>query len=144
MLGRHCAWITKPHGNISQSPFLLANVGGALVFSCNYDYKLLSLSNHLPNFYKEIISRLQNIIASTPQSKNDVLAQIIWNNKFLTVDKKSVYFPCWHRAGIVKIPDLFDEEKNCFLSFESLCGKFQASFNFIHYCSLLSSIPSFF
>ena len=35
---------------------LLANVGGAFLFKCNYDCKLLCLSEHLPRFYKDIIT----------------------------------------------------------------------------------------
>ena len=41
------------------------------------------------------------------------------------------------RAGIT-----VDEEKNCFLAFNSLCEKYNTKFNFLQYYSILSSIPS--
>ena len=75
---------------------LLVNVGGALLFQCNYDCKLLCLSKHLPRFYKDIITYWQKIAATCPENKTDVLDQVIWNNKFLIVNKISIYFPRWH------------------------------------------------
>ena len=121
---------------------LLANVGGAFLFQCNYDCKLLCLSEHLPRFYKDIITYWQKIAVSCPQNKVEVLNQVIWNNRFLIVDKKSIYFPRWHQTGIIYISDLFDAEKNCFLSFNSLCEKYNAKFNFLQYYSMLSSVPA--
>ena len=37
---------------------------------------------------------------------------------------------------------LFDEEKNCFLSCNSLCEKFTTKLNFLQHCSIISAIPS--
>ena len=126
---------------IYSNPSLLVNVGGAFLFQCNYDCKLLCLSEHLPRVYKDIITYWQKIAATCPQNKTEVLDQVIWNNKFLIVNKKSIYFPRWHQAGIIYISDIFDVEKNCFLSFNSLCEKYNTKFNFLQYYSILSSIP---
>ena len=63
------------------------------------------------------------------------------NNRFLIVNKKSIYFPHWHRAGIIHILDFFDAEKNCFLSFNSLCERCNTKLNFLQYYSILSAIP---
>ena len=70
-----------------------------------------------------------------------MLDQVNWNNRFLIVNKKSIYFPHWHRAGIIHISDLFDTEKNCFLSFNSLCKKYNTKLNFLQYYSIPSAIP---
>ena len=78
---------------------------------------------------------------STPHSKTEMMSQTIWNNKFITIDKKMVYLPHWHRAGIKQISDLFDEHENCFLPFLSLCNKYTLNYNFLRYHSLLSAIP---
>ena len=59
------------------------NVGGPELFKCNYDIGHLNLSKCLPAFYHEIITFWQDVIASNPKSKNDVLEQIVWNNKFI-------------------------------------------------------------
>ena len=95
----------------------LASVGGTELFKSNYDYNLLDLDNHLPAFYKQIIFYWQDIATAIPKNKNEVLSQPIWNNRFLTVNKKMVFFPHWYKAGIKNISDLFDSCERRFLPF---------------------------
>ena len=111
------------------------------MFQCNYGCNSLNLNKHVPSFYKDI-TYWQKITATCPQTKSEVLNQIIRNNRFLLVNKKSIYLPRWHQDGIIHISDVFDEEKNCFLSYNSLCEKFKTKLNFLQYCSIISSIPS--
>ena len=112
-------------------------------FKCNYDYNLLALDNHLPPFYKEIIFYWQDIATATPKNKNEVLSQPIWNNRLLTVNKKTVFFPHWHQAGIKEISGLsiFDSCEGQFLPFNSFRNKFNVKCNFLQYYGILSSIP---
>ena len=116
-------------------------MGGTELFKCNYDYNLLDLKNHLLEFYKQIINYWQEIASTTPHSKNKVLSQIIWNNRFITINKKIVYLPRWHKAGVKQISDLFDEYENRFLPFLSFCNKYALDCNFLQYHSLISAIP---
>ena len=109
----------------------LSTVGGTELFQCNYSYNLLDLKGPLPEFYNQIIRHWQKIVSTTPHSKTEILSQTIWNNKFITIDKKMVYLPHWHQAGIKQISDLFDEQKNCFLPFLSLCNKYRLNCNFL-------------
>ena len=131
----------------------LSTVGGTELFQCNYSYNLLDLKGSLPEFYKQIIHHCQKIVSTTPHSKTETLSQTIWNNKFITIDRKMVYLPhwnqgatfffapCWNQAGIKQISDLFDEHKNCFLPFLSLCNKYWLNCNFLQYHGLISAIP---
>ena len=119
---------------------LLANVGGPELFKCNYDIGHLNLSKCLPAFYHEIITFWQDVIASNPKSKNDVLEQIVWNNKIIKSDKKSMYLQHWCYAGILKINNLFDTQQNCSPSFDSFCNKFDVRCNFLQYFSLVNTI----
>ena len=68
---------------------LLANVGGTLLFQCNYDCNSLKLNKHLPSFYKDIITCWQKVTANCPQTKSEVLDQIIWNNSRGTQREKT-------------------------------------------------------
>ena len=136
---RLCSNSDAPWQYIPKS--LLANVGGTELFKCNYDYNLLDLDNHLPAFYKQIIFYWQDIATVTPKDKNEVLSQPIWNNRFLTVNKKMVFFPHCYRAGIKQIWDLFYSCEGHFLPFNSFCNKFNVKCNFLQYYSILSSIP---
>ena len=89
----------------------LSAASGTELFQCNYSYNLLDLNGSLPEFYKQIIHHWQKLVSTTPQNKTEILSQINWNNKFITIDKKMVYLPHWHRAGIKQISDLFDEHE---------------------------------
>ena len=136
---RLCSDSDTPQQYIPKS--LLADVGGTELFKCNYDYNLLDLDNHLPAFYKQIIFYWQDIVTATSKIKNEVLSQQIWNNRFLTVNKKMVFFPHCYRAGIKQIWDLFYSCEGHFLPFNSFCNKFNVKCNFLQYYSILSSIP---
>ena len=65
----------------------------------------------------------------------------MWNNRFLTVNKKMVFFPHWYQAEIKQISDLFDSCGDHFLPFNSFYNLFNVKFNFFQYYSILSSIP---
>ena len=103
-------------------------------FSLNYDLKYLNLK--LPTFYKDIISHWQELNKVVPTTKKDVLDQIVWNNRFITINKASVYFRNWHHAGIHKLSCLLDDYNNQFLSFNEFSQKFK-----VQYHGLLSAIP---
>ena len=80
-------------------------------------------------------------MSTTPHSKTETLSQTIWNIKLITIDKKMVHLPHWHRAGIKQISDLFNAHENCFLPFSSLRNKYALNCNFLQYYSLLSAVP---
>ena len=82
-------------------------------------------------------------MSTTPHSKTVILSETSWNNnKFITIDiRKMLYLPHWHRAGIKKISDLFDEHENCFLPFLSLRKKYTLNCDFLKYHGLTTAIP---
>ena len=119
---------------------LLSNVGGNLLFRCNYDVKYLKLNDQIPAFYRNIISYWQELNTIVPKQK-DVLNQIIWNNRFIKISNALVFFQNWQRAGILHLSSLLNESKNNFLTFNSFQLKFNVKCNFVQYYGLLSAIP---
>ena len=71
---------------------LLSNVGGNLLFQCNYNIQNLPLNENLPKIISTI-SHWQKINSTNTKTKGDMLNQIIWNNQFIQVNKSSVFFP---------------------------------------------------
>ena len=67
---------------------LLSKPGGKVLFHCNYNIKYLPTNEHLPKFYQDIISYWQEI--TTPKVKEEIMNQIIWNNRNILVDGKPV------------------------------------------------------
>ena len=89
---RLCSTPDAPWKYIPKS--FLSSVCGTDLFQCNYDFNLLDLNSQLLEFYKQIIHHWQKIVSTTPHSKTDILAQTIWNNKFITIDQKMVLYIC--------------------------------------------------
>ena len=121
---------------------LLSSVGGTLLFQCNYDTKYLKLSANLPTFYKDLISHWQELNNVVPSAKKDVCDQIVWNNRFIKINKASAYFQSWHQAGICKLSSLLDESNTRFLTFNEFLRKFKVKCNFLQYHGLVSAMPS--
>ena len=78
-------------------------VGGSLALHCNFD--TVKLKAQLPKYYKECFDVWPGLNSSTPVTFDNIMNEIIWNNKFICIDKKSV-----------KVGDLI------FLARRSLCA----------------------
>ena len=87
-------------------------VGGSLVLHCNFD--TVKLKTQLPKYYKECFDAWSALNSSTPVTFNDIMNEIIWNNKFICIDNKSVYRNDLVNLGIVKVGDLITDN-NLFL-----------------------------
>ena len=102
----------------------------------------MNLNQKLPTFYKDIISHWQELNNAVPETKKDILDQIVWNNRFVKVNKASIYFRSWHLAGVYKLSSLLEANQNQFLSFDAFLKKFKVKCNFLQYHGLLSAISS--
>ena len=73
-------------------------------------YSVLPRLSGLPlRFYKVVLNAWQRILGHTPGSKNEVENEIIWNNKFVTIAAKSIFYRSWYEAGVKYIKDLITE-----------------------------------
>jgi len=46
----------------------------------------------LPKYFKECFDALSGLNNSTPVTFDDIMNEIIWNSKFICIDKKSDYW----------------------------------------------------
>ena len=74
------------------------------VLFCNFDTRKLPV--YIPAFYKECLDAWSELKNSNVVSYEDVIDQIIWNNKNIVVDKQSLFEKHLFCQGIVKIGDL--------------------------------------
>ena len=61
-------------------------------------------------FYKELINVWEKMSTFDNMNSNDILAQLLWNNKFVKVKSKSLYTMSLVREGIKTMHDLVDIE----------------------------------
>ena len=114
------AWIKRindsnDNANWSHIPtMLLRPLGGAFLLKCNYDVKSLKVNIPIP-FYNEALHAWQIINSSAPHSKEEILNEIIWNNRFIKINGYSVYYKTWHKVGVEKLKHIICD--NEFLSY---------------------------
>ena len=90
----------------------LEPVGGKLILCCDFDLKKLPIE--LPAFYEECFKSFAKCSAAThtsiqDQNRQDLSKAIVWNNKFICIGGKSVYFKNLAEKGILRIGDLISD-----------------------------------
>ena len=142
-----CAWVKRMKEGIGKQwmeipSFYLENLGGPFIFDSDYDLCLLNLSN-MPAFYIDILKAWAEVqgLCNTDIHQNNITSSILWNNKNITIEGKSVYWKEWHTAGIDRLEDLLDGN-NSFLGYHQLCRKTGLKPPFTKFFGLISAIPS--
>ena len=90
----------------------LEPVGGKLILCCDFDLKKLPVK--LPAFYEECFKSFAKCSAANHTSVQDQIRQdlskaIVWNNKFICIGGKSVYFRNLAEKGILRMGDLISD-----------------------------------
>ena len=109
----------------------------------------------LPPFYKQCFDVWSDLNNKVPFSFQEIVNEIIWNNKFLCVDKKSVFRRDLFSIGLLKIGDLLSCSNTTTFSFINLLLNPEQSFFVMsiidsvttHWCTIIkdsSSLPIIF
>ena len=87
----------------------LRNVGGKFVLKCQFDTCKLPVS--LPVFYKDCFDAWSFLTKKDVESYGDIMNQVIWNNKNILREGRSIYLPVFHKCGIIKVGDLISNDR---------------------------------
>ena len=109
----------------------LAQYGGRFIFECNFDTRDINLTSHVPSFYRDILTVLQDLHSKNPSTAMEYLHETIWNNRFIRIDGKPVFYSSWYRKGVTKIHHLLNEKGN-FLSRPDFQRKYGLSVDFLN------------
>ena len=109
--GEPCNWKTILFHYLKQ-------VGGKFILCCNFDIKKLPIN--LPMYYRECFECFSHCSAATDNnvlelSHEQISNTVLWNNKFICINNKSVFNQSLVSKGIIKVGDLVTE-KNQFIS----------------------------
>ena len=125
------AWQAIPNDSFKR-------VGGLpFLLKCNYDSKLLDKPP--PLFYSEMLDYFKDLRSGYPDVYKSEF--ILWNNKEITIENKSIFWAHLFEKGICFVQDLLDENGK-FLSLEDLQVKYNVQLNFFQYFQLIAAIPS--
>ena len=89
---------------------ILSPVGGRFLLYCNFDTAKLKIS--LPPYYKECLDAWSELKGKIPGSSYEAINEIIWNNRYLCIDKMSIYRDDMIKLGFLKIGDVVMWAKN--------------------------------
>ena len=89
--------------------YYLEKVGARLIFECKYDVKLLN--TELPPVYNDILLAWSELKQATPKTSEEVSREILWNNRFIAINNRSVWWKSWYRydQGLIRLKDLLRE-----------------------------------
>ena len=134
-------WIKRLLANQSTLPFnyisTFIHMPLEHYLKCNPDPN--DLPRNLPTFYKLILSSWF-ALKQEPSTIANVQREIIWNNKFITVNNKSLFNKNLYREGLIFVNDLIDNNGS-FISHQTLVNTFGNNINFFEYICLKDAIP---
>ena len=95
-----------------------------------------------PEFYKGFVDLWIRISVTDPQSEHDILSQTLWNNKYILIKGKPIFFLEFYQKGINTINDLIDDER-VFFTWNKLKEKYELDKGlYIKYAGLLKTLPA--
>ena len=104
----------------------------------NYDKKFLNVSD-IPAFYKDILSSFLDL--KSLYNSKDEQELILFNNKEILIDGRTVFYHDWVEKGVFTLHDLIDVSGN-FLPFEQFQRRHAINCNFLSYFQIISAIPN--
>ena len=96
------------------------------------------MDKNLPLFYRKLLHYFQELTNNSQYITNDL---ILWNNKNITVDKKSLFWKSWfdHRMYFIGADLLNSAGK--FLTLDEFLKKFDFKVSYLNYFQLIAAVP---
>ena len=91
-------------------------------------------------FYKQVLDAWYNFHSTEPSTVEEITTEVLWNNKFIKIDNKPVYYSKWHVSGITYFQDLLNKNGKLLTRVE-LMRLHNLSFTTLEYLSLVNAIP---
>ena len=111
--------------------------GLPFLLKCNYDSKLVD--KRPPLFYSEMLDNFKELRTGHPDVYRSEL--VLWNNKEIKIENKSIFWAHLFEKGICFVQDLLDKNGK-FLSLDDLPVKYNVHLKFLQYFQLIAAIPS--
>ena len=139
------AWITRLVDNNEaawkilveqQMPNIITNIWKANIHQNDIE----QICPHLNRFWKDVLKSWCELHFYEPQTKKEVLDQILWNNSHIKVANKVIWYQRWERAGIQKVADLLNNDYS-FCSLHDILIKYNIKIDFLNYKAITLAIP---
>ena len=91
-----------------------------------YSYDSKHFDKKLPLFYTEMLEYFKELRSGYPDVYNSEF--ILWNNKEITIESKSIFWKYLFEKGIYVVQDLLNKDSK-FLSLENMQRKYNVQLN---------------
>ena len=124
----------------------LEPVGGKFILCCDFDLKKLPIT--LPAFYEECLKSFVKCSAANrtslqDQNEQDLSKAIVWNNKFICVGGRFVYFRNLAEKGILRMGDLISDNNQFIVKSNHKLRELNISpLDFFRLTSVIDAIPA--
>ena len=68
----------------------------------NFDTSDFNLTSHVPSFYRDIQTVWQELHSMNPSTTMEYQHETIWNDCFIKIHGKPVFYSSWYRKGSLK------------------------------------------
>ena len=122
----------------------LKNVGSKLLLRCAFDLKKLSIN--LPIYYEECLrcfAEYSCAIKITEQALcQEIHNTVIWNNKFICIQGRSIFYEELFRKGIITLGDLTTKENAVFTGFQIITSSSLTSKEKFQLMAIIDALPA--
>ena len=115
----------------------LASIGGTKAIGTNFDKE--RIPKVLSHFYKSVLVSWAEYCNEEVVTPEHIVNQVLWNNKNIKVNNKSVFFPQLASSGIFRVKDLYNERNE--INWETAHAMGVEPGHFIFWASITSAIP---
>ena len=139
--GIKCTWVSRLiksdlcKQELLKSFILYKSKSIVELLKCKLSPEYITFKN---DFYKEILINWYSEYSKI--TKKFSLNECLWNNKFLVIDNKPVYFSEWDRHNVKIVRDIYDDNLNI-MSKTDLENKYNFTVKQMCYNSLIHALP---
>ena len=120
--------------------YYLDKAGGKFILQCHFDCRNLPISMLI--FYKDRLDAWSILTEKEVCLYEDIMNQLLWNNKYILSEGKSLYHPFFHNAyGISKVGDLVSRDNTFLGSGKILIAKLTPN-QYFFLMGVVSAIPN--
>ena len=138
------SWISRLLNNTRDTWTAIPNYyfdkHGGLLFLLNCNYSVGKLDQKIPLFYRELLDYFQQLRTNYEDPLNREF--ILWNNRDINIENKSVFWKAWWDKNVLFVQDLLNNQGN-YLSPREFRDKYNIKVNFLQYYQITSAIPAY-
>ena len=91
------------------------------------------------NFYKQVLETWLKLHYKLPKTEKEQQNEILWNNDFITCQRKPIYWDKWAKSGILQFRDLM--LNGSMMSSKDVTEIYNVQCNFLELLQIRSAIP---